>query len=156
MGNASITGVELCDTMQRELQGCRAAAHAGCFVCGGDASLGMGVSFEVTASGQVEGRFACDRRFQGYEGMLHGGIVSTLLDAAMTHCLFARGKSAVTGELTVRFLFPVALDCEAVVRARISDSCPPLHRTESEVIQRGRMVARATAKFVEVKRVRNE
>lgn len=38
-----------------------------------------------------------------YIDLLHGGIASTLLDAAMTHCLLSKGIEALTAELNVRF-----------------------------------------------------
>jgi uncharacterized protein (TIGR00369 family) len=51
--------------------------------------------------------YTADHRHQGYTGLLHGGMTSTLLDAAMTHCLFMQGVQALTAELTVRFISPV-------------------------------------------------
>jgi acyl-coenzyme A thioesterase PaaI-like protein len=41
-----------------------------------------------------------------YTGLLHGGMTSTLLDAAMTHCLFMQGVQALTAELTVDSFHP--------------------------------------------------
>ncbi len=70
----------------------------------------------------------------------------------MTNCLFAHGITAVTGELTVRFLHPVLLGREVVVRAKIVESCAPLYRMEAKLIQGDRLAARATAKFVEKNR----
>jgi acyl-coenzyme A thioesterase PaaI-like protein len=35
--------------------------------------------------------------------MLHGGVISSILDGTMTNCLFAHGTVAVTAELRVRF-----------------------------------------------------
>lgn len=49
--------------------------------------------------------FSGNPGLQEYEGQLHGRVISSLLDAAMTHCLFHHGIEAVTGELYVRFVF---------------------------------------------------
>jgi acyl-coenzyme A thioesterase PaaI-like protein len=87
--------------------------------------------------------------FQGYDGLLHGGVIAAVLDSAMTNCLFAHGIVAVTGELTVRFLHPVLLTHEAVVKANIKESFPPLHCMEARLMQNGRIVARASARFME-------
>lgn len=44
-------------------------------------------------------------RFQSYEGVVHGGIVATLLDAAMIHTLQGScGKDPLTCRLEIRFL----------------------------------------------------
>ena len=104
---------------------------------------------ETCQDGSIEGRFPCRRLFQGYDGLLHGGVISAVLDSAMTNCLFAHGIVAVTGELTVRFLQPVLLTHEAVVQANIKESFPPLHCMEARLMQKGRIVARATARFME-------
>ncbi|OGV54456.1 MAG: hypothetical protein A2X45_09665 [Lentisphaerae bacterium GWF2_50_93] len=130
--------------------------HPHCIVCGKSNGQGLNLSFQVCEDGGVEGRFFCSRKFQGYNGLLHGGVISSILDGAMTNCLFSSGRTAVTGKLTVRFSFPVLIDREIVVRARIKKSSPPLHAMESEMLQDGRIVSRASAKFMEVEYANNK
>lgn len=86
--------------------------------------------------------------FQGYPNTLHGGMVSTLLDAAMTNCLFAHGCTAVTAELTVRFLRPVAAGRPVTVTAWVEKSWRRLHLLAAELRQEGELMATAAAKFV--------
>ena len=81
--------------------------------------------------------------------MLHGGITSALLDGAMTHCLFARGIIAVTGEMTVRFRHPIALRIPLVIQAHTVRSQRPLHSVEARVLQDGQIRAKAKGKFME-------
>jgi uncharacterized protein (TIGR00369 family) len=128
----------------------RRRRHPDCVVCGSRNARGLQLAFTRQTDGSVSASFACDPAWTGYPGCLHGGVICTLLDAAMTNCLFARGKTAVTGRLTVRFLSPVMVDRIAVVRAWVMASNPPLHTMESELIQDSRVVARAMAKFMEV------
>ncbi len=134
---------------QRNLTRLRDAHHASCIVCGSRNKQGMKLSFQTCPDGSIEGRFPCRRLLQGYDGLLHGGVISAVLDSAMTNCLFAHGIVAVTGELTVRFLQPVLLPHEAVGQANIKESFPPLHCVEAILMQKGRIVARATARFME-------
>ena len=135
---------------QKDLIALREIHHPHCIVCGGQNDHGLKLSFQVCGDGSVEGVFSCSRTFQGYDGYLHGGVISSLLDGAMCNCLFARGKTAVTGELTVRFLFPVLVNCKAVVRAWVKESRASLHMTEAKMMQDDRVVVMATAKFMEV------
>lgn len=62
-----------------------------------------------------------DPAWQGYSGTLHGGMICTLLDAAMTHCLFSLGLEGVTADLQVRFLNPVPVpgDCLLSLEAEL-------------------------------------
>ncbi|RPI62864.1 MAG: PaaI family thioesterase, partial [Planctomycetaceae bacterium] len=94
--------------------------------------------------------------YEGYEDVLHGGVISSLLDGAMTNCLFAHGIVAVTAELVVRFRHPVAIDVPVSVIGRIVSSSPPLHITEAKVIQDGVVMAVAKAKFMEMHRKEGE
>ncbi|WP_282597464.1 ferritin-like domain-containing protein [Dickeya oryzae] len=75
--------------------------------------------FSEHPDGSVCADYTADHRHQGYTGLLHGGMTSTLLDAAMTHCLFMQGVQALTAELTVRFISPVCTGDKLMVCARL-------------------------------------
>ncbi len=121
--------------------------HPACLVCGERNQSGLGLRFEQQPDGSVLGRFACDANYQGYPDRLHGGVVSMLLDAAMTNCLFAKGIQAVTARMNVRFRHPVRLSTEAVIQARLVDQAPPLYVLKAELLQAGQACALADAKF---------
>jgi len=91
--------------------------------------------------------FQCDEAFEGYPGVLHGGVISSILDGAMVNCLFALGQAAVTVELTTRFRHPVATYQEATVSARVTRSSHPLYLLEAEIVQDGKVKATAKGKF---------
>ena len=123
--------------------------HSSCIICGRQHSGGMKLPFLFCKDGSVKARFSCAPALQGYHGFLHGGVIAAMLDGAMTNCLFAHWKTAVTASLNVRFLFPVKAKGKAALRAQIKRINPPLYLVESELIQNGRTVARASGKFME-------
>jgi acyl-coenzyme A thioesterase PaaI-like protein len=45
--------------------------------------------------------------FEGYDGVVHGGIVCTILDEVMAWSLYRQETWAVTGQLSTRFRKPV-------------------------------------------------
>lgn len=137
------------DVIEDELAQTRARAHGGCVVCGPANARGLGLAFASLPDGGVEARFACDHVFQGYAGVLHGGVIASLLDGAMTSCLFARGRAAVTAELNVQFRHPVVAGRTAKVRAWITRATPPLHVLAAQVVQDGQTKATATGKFMD-------
>ena len=120
--------------------------HQHCFACG-DAPGGLGLRFTVTGDGAVEATFSCAARYQGYDDMLHGGVISTLLDAAMTHCLLAAGVVAVTTELVVKFRRPLRPGIDARISAVIKKNYNRLYLTAAQVTQENRVVAKADGKF---------
>lgn len=85
---------------------------------------------------------------QGYDGILHGGMICALLDAAMTHCLFSLGIPAVTGDMRVRFLRSVPCGALVELKARLVKARPPLYRVSAELSENTRVAARATATFM--------
>ena len=126
----------------------RARRHAHCWVCNPSNGRGLAVEFIQTSAGVVEGCFACDEAYAGYRGYLHGGVVSSLLDGAMTNCLLARGCVAVTAELRVRFRLPVATGRPAMVRAWLDRSRRQVHILGAELRQGGEVHATAVGKFM--------
>ena len=122
--------------------------HDRCVVCSPSHPLGLRVEYHVGVDGVVQAQFPCQKAYQGYPGQLHGGVITALLDGAMTNCLFARGIEAVTGELTVRFLRPAVTDRLAAVSARLTRVSHCLYILEAELIQEHVTVARAQGKFL--------
>ena len=121
--------------------------HPRCFACG-RATDGLALAFSSTADG-VTAEFACDPCYRSYDDCLHGGIVATLLDAAMTHALFARGTTAVTARLTIQYRRPVALSVPAQITGRVTESRNPLYHVVATVEQDGRRCAEAKAVFMD-------
>ena len=122
--------------------------HQNCLICGNKNPWSLGLCFYATNDGWVCSEFQSHEKLQGYDGILHGGIVSTLLDAAMTNYLFHHNIQAVTGELLVRFLHPTACDSKLTVRARILSEKSLLYILEAELIHEDKVMAKAKAKFI--------
>jgi len=122
--------------------------HGRCVLCGPLNPGSLQMSFQEDGEGAVGATFVARPEFQGYEGQLHGGVIASLMDSAMTHCLFHRGIQAVTGDLHVRFLHPIACRTTVELRAWLLFSCPPLYHLKAEITYEGEVMARAEAKFM--------
>jgi acyl-coenzyme A thioesterase PaaI-like protein len=133
---------------QATLDALRSAEHSECVMCGPSNPLGLKLRFRVQPDGSVLTLFPCREVFRSYPETLHGGIISALLDAAMTNALFSTGLVGVTAELSVRFLAPVALNRGAVVRGFVEKDAHPLFYVRAELEQDRQIMARATAKFM--------
>ncbi len=127
----------------------RKEAHPNCVVCDPENESGLRLEFDTLEDGSVQTHFNCDAIYEGFPGMLHGGVITALLDGAMTNCLFAHGRTGITGELKVRFRHPVATGQGSFVRAWLEESSSLFHVLKAELIQDQQVKARATGKFVE-------
>lgn len=91
-----------------------------CFGCGVDNSSGLQLSpLMHESNGELSISTSVRGKFEGFKGLVHGGISATLLDEAMSaFCSRVLKLRAVTGEITVRFLHPVPTETKVEIRAR--------------------------------------
>ncbi|MBN2085538.1 MAG: PaaI family thioesterase [Anaerolineales bacterium] len=129
--------------------------HERCLFCGGKNLYSLGLSFQADPEKGVRARFRPHTGFQGYAGVLHGGAVAGVLDAAMTHCLFHSAVKAMTADLHVRYVKPLPCGMEYDVRAWILSSAPPLYRLRAEISNGREVLAWAEGKFLKKEHTAN-
>lgn len=79
-----------------------------CFACGLNNPIGLKLNFREEDDMYVA-NFVPGLEHQGYNGIMHGGLVSTLLDEIMAGYMYAKGLNAVTAKLEVRFRQPTPI-----------------------------------------------
>lgn len=141
--------------MNEPLAALRLAQHPTCVVCGAAHPTGLRVAFSPRDDGGVQGTFQGDPSWEGYHGLLHGGVLGALLDGAMTNCLFAHGISAVTAELNVRYLECVPVGRRLEISAWLVRTRGRVHVLQAEIRQDDRIAARASAKFMDRRHLSN-
>jgi tRNA (adenine37-N6)-methyltransferase len=122
--------------------------HPHCFACSDPADGGLGLKFQVGTDGGVRAIWTCPPGGESYPGIVHGGLIATLLDAAMVHALFARGIAARTGDLRIRYRNPVCIGSPLMVAAKLTETGDPLFLLEAELRQGTSLCAQAEAKFM--------
>jgi len=121
-----------------------------CFVCGKENAAGLQLDFCFSEDGlSAETVFVPDEKYQGWSGIVHGGMIMTVLDEAMAKAAVHRGYAVVTGEMTVKLKNPAKtgepLRCRGTiehVKKRI------LYAGASAAREDGTVIAEATAKLV--------
>lgn len=73
-----------------------------CFACGKENPIGLRLQFAIEGERYIA-RHTVLPEYQSYSGIVHGGIVSTMLDEAMGGYLYAKGCKAVTARLNIRY-----------------------------------------------------
>ena len=123
--------------------------HDTCILCGGKNPVGLKLRFEIMPDSGTRAEFTCSPIFEGYRGFMHGGVAASLMDSAMTNCLFAHNIAAFTAEMDIKYNLPVLCGKKAIVTARIIEYLRPLYILEAEIMQEGKTVVKAKAKFME-------
>jgi uncharacterized protein (TIGR00369 family) len=121
--------------------------HGNCFACGFKNEGGLRLNFHGRADGSVQADFIADPKFEGYSGLVHGGIIATLLDSAMTHCLLYKGIFAITGRLSVRYLSPIPIGSVIQLKAQMVKMAHRIFFMEGQAFVGGKQAARAESKF---------
>jgi acyl-coenzyme A thioesterase PaaI-like protein len=75
-----------------------------CFICGVENPVGLHLHIYETEPGIVESQYIAPEHFQGYPGVLHGGIVAALIDE-----ISARAQMG-SDPLNPRFMFTGKLE----------------------------------------------
>ncbi len=92
-----------------------------CFVCGRKNEAGLDMVFLKTPKG-VQGRYKALEKHCGYHGILHGGIISALLDECIGWAVSQKEKKIyVTGELSISFQKPVAIGLNLIIEGLYSN-----------------------------------
>ena len=118
-----------------------------CFVCGELNDLGLRLNpVGNEARGTI--RWTPGREHQGYAGVVHGGLISTLMDEAMAYAAMSLHGSCATREITVKFRKPVNTGEEVLVEAEITETRGRIVRIRASLEQGGAVKALAEATFV--------
>jgi len=81
--------------------------------------------------------------------MTHGGFLSMLLDEVMAHACHHAAETAVTGEITVRFLKPVETGTRVRVAGKVEGTRGRIMLTSGRIYDaEGSLAAEASAKFL--------
>ena len=120
-----------------------------CFACGQQNEGGLRLQPEA-GQGRAVVRWTPPPHYQGYAGVLHGGIISTILDEAMAHAAISLVGRAATAELSLQFLKPVMIGRVLEIRAEVRERRRRILIVGAELIQDGELRARGEGKFLVV------
>ena len=74
-----------------------------CFICGLENPVGLKLRFYEVSPGHIETAYTAPEHFQGYPGVLHGGIIATILDETS-------GRAFGGTDENPRFMFTAKLE----------------------------------------------
>lgn len=90
-----------------------------CFGCSPRNVQGLQLVFRRTTQGCVT-RCVIPEHLCGFDGVVHGGIVCTLLDETAAWAMFGwHGRTGLTKLMTIRYLRPVPAGTELLVEAHV-------------------------------------
>lgn len=128
------------------------SAQNRCFGCGQMNPRGLQLEFFLAPDGTVVCPVVVPDLYEGPPGYVHGGILATLLDEAMSKAVRAQGLTAMTRHIEVDYRLPVPSGTPLRIGGRLVRSEGRKHWTEAEIRDsEGRALVRGKGLFVEVK-----
>ncbi|HVP56604.1 MAG TPA: PaaI family thioesterase [bacterium] len=123
-----------------------------CFICGKANPIGLKVDFAIDVRKlTISAVFTPKREHEGYRGILHGGLVSALLDEAMVKLLWESGIPSVSASLEVRLAKPAKIGEPLHISGWVDSRRGKLVFTAARIEdEAGGLVAEARAKCVRV------
>ncbi len=124
-----------------------------CLICGLQNPLGFKAAFYELENDELASVFIPAEQHQSYPGILHGGMISAILDETIGRAILIQSPDimGVTIEMTVRYLKPVPLNKEVKAYGRVTHEDAKFFEGTGEIIlDNGEIVARGHAKFMKL------
>ena len=122
-----------------------------CFACGRKNPYGLKLSFTFDGK-MAKSKVTPLPHHQGWQNILHGGLITTLLDEAMVYAAYFSGKDALTGEIKVRFRKEIPVGEEIEIEGWIEKSKLNLIFTKARLLNsKGEILAEGEGKLVPFK-----
>jgi len=125
----------------------KVTADADCFVCGSNNPIGLKAVFTTTcepASSSATVLMASE--YQGWQNVVHGGVLAALLDEACIYACRAKAEQCVTAELQIRYRKPVPVGAVVEVTGHLDDSSRKIWKASAQLKIAGSLYAEAQAK----------
>lgn len=129
-------------------------AQGQCIICGHSNHLGVRLRFHrlLAPHGAAVGVCAdttVPGHLQGFDGLVHGGIICALLDDAMWWAVYARhGVITVTGDMQLRFRQPIPITSHLRLEGIATDG-RRIYGAAGRILDvSGTVLAEASARFV--------
>jgi uncharacterized protein (TIGR00369 family) len=128
------------------------SAQNRCFGCGQTNPAGLHLEFFLAQDGAAVCPATISNLFEGPPGYVHGGVIATLLDEAMSKAVRARGLIAMTRHMEIDYQRPVPSGAPIRIEGRVMRSEGRKHWAEAHIVDSdGRVLALGKGLFIEVR-----
>ena len=107
-----------------------------CFICGRDNPAGLGMTFYDDGDSTVKSVITPAEHFQGYPGVLHGGVIASILDESVGRSIMAgdHHRFMMTVSLNVQYRHPVPMGAEITAIGKRVKLKGRIGRAEGQIV----------------------
>lgn len=120
-----------------------------CFACGELNDAGLHLKLHLHQD-RCWTETTMTARYEGWEGIVHGGIIGTILDEIMGWSLVARDSWGVTARMSVQYKRPVRVGMTVRAEGWVAEARGRIQKTASRLVDAatGEVLATAEATYV--------
>lgn len=116
-----------------------------CFGCGQNNPVGLKLSFQWDGK-TARAEFTPTKFYQGWSGLVHGGIIMSILDEAMGYATIFEGMNCVTSRMQANLRRPAPIDEPLIIAASIIKKTGRLVEAKAAMsLKDGTLIAEGTA-----------
>jgi acyl-coenzyme A thioesterase PaaI-like protein len=106
-----------------------------CFVCGLESAVGLRIHFTDNGR-EVRAEYTVNQVYQGYPGVVHGGIVAAMLDEAGGRAVMigSPNRFMMTAKLEIRYRQPIPVETPLLLRGYVVRDRGRLAEVHSEIV----------------------
>lgn len=107
-----------------------------CYICGRDNPVGLKMNFYDDGIDTVQSVVTPADHFQGYPGVLHGGVVASILDEVVGRSVMSgdHHRFMMTVSMTVQYRHPVPMGQELTAIGKVDRLRGRLGKAEGQII----------------------
>jgi uncharacterized protein (TIGR00369 family) len=120
-----------------------------CFVCGKDNPIGLNITF-FKDKDKIRAEFIPESKHQGYKGIVHGGILFSILDEIMGRTAFInKGVMTLTVEINVKYRKKAPVGKKIIFTAQMTEDLGKMVEAQADArLEDGTLLTEAKGKFI--------
>ncbi|HKJ31644.1 MAG TPA: PaaI family thioesterase [Balneolales bacterium] len=119
-----------------------------CFGCGLNNPYGLQLKLFYEEDASVTAEFTPRKEYNGWNDLLHGGIISTVLDEVMSWALLANGIRAVTSKMEIKFRNPAMIGNSFTAKGTIINKRSKVYQVKGVLYYDDTIIAEATSTYM--------
>jgi len=122
-----------------------------CFVCGKDNPIGLNITF-FRDQDKIRAEFIPESKHQGFEGIVHGGILFSILDEIMGRtAIITKDVMTMTVEINIKYRKKALVDEKIIFTAQMTKDLGRMTEAQAEArSEDGTLLTEAKGKFIVV------
>ena len=122
-----------------------------CFGCGKNNPIGLKLVFKLVGQ-TARAEFIPREEFQGWPGILHGGIIANILDEAASWVFILNGMFVITAKMEIMFRNPAKIGSPLIITSEITSKNGKRGEAASKITTvDGTLIAESTSLHVTIK-----